>query len=48
MIISSVLTYFFNKNWIFLGMFVGLNLVQYSFTNYCPLKSLLKKIGVRE
>ena len=48
MIISSVLTYFFNKNWIFLGLFVGLNLVQYSFTNYCSLKSLLKMIGVKE
>lgn len=47
-LISALLGYFFNKNWLFLAIFVGLNLMQFSFTNYCPLKSLLKKMGVRE
>jgi hypothetical protein len=28
--------------------FVGLNLLQYGFTNVCPLGWLLKKFGVRE
>jgi len=34
----------------FLGLtaFVGANLLQYGFTNACPLGWLLKKLGVRE
>jgi len=28
--------------------FVGLNLFQFGFTNFCPLAVILKKLGVRE
>lgn len=28
--------------------FVGLNLLQFGFTNFCPLAILLKKLGVPE
>jgi Protein of unknown function (DUF2892) len=28
--------------------FVGANLFQFGFTNFCPLKSILKKVGVPE
>jgi hypothetical protein len=28
--------------------FVGLNLLQFGFTNFCPLAVILKKLGVRE
>jgi hypothetical protein len=28
--------------------FVGLNLFQFGFTNFCPLGLILKKLGVRE
>lgn len=28
--------------------FVGLNLVQSAFTNWCPMMSILRKAGVRE
>jgi hypothetical protein len=28
--------------------FVGLNLVQSAFTNWCPMMSVLRKLGVRE
>ncbi|MDA3836092.1 MAG: DUF2892 domain-containing protein [Nanoarchaeota archaeon] len=45
---SSLLGYFCSKYWLFFTMFVGLNLFQYSFTGFCPLKIILKKIGVRE
>jgi hypothetical protein len=31
-----------------LTAFVGLNLFQFGFTNFCPLASILKKLGVRE
>ena len=27
---------------------IGLNLLQYGFTKFCPLAIILKKIGVRE
>jgi hypothetical protein len=37
-----------NPNWLFLTAFVGLNLLQSAFTNWCPLLVLLKKLGVRE
>jgi len=28
--------------------FVGLNLVQSAFTNWCPMMTILRKLGVRE
>lgn len=28
--------------------FIGLNLVQSAFTNWCPMMSILRKAGVRE
>lgn len=45
---SSLLGYFSNKYWLFVTMFVGLNLFQFSFTGFCPLKIILKKLGVKE
>lgn len=33
--------------WLWLTVFVGLNLFQSSFTGFCPLASLLKKLGGR-
>ncbi len=33
--------------WLWLTAFVGLNLLQSAFTNWCPLIALLKKLGVR-
>ena len=32
--------------WLLLSAFVGLNLLQSSFTGFCPLASVLKKFGV--
>ena len=37
-----------NTNWLFLTAFVGLNLLQSAFTNWCPLIVILQKLGVRE
>lgn len=34
--------------WLALTAFVGLNLFQFGFTNFCPLGLILKKLGVRE
>ncbi len=34
--------------WLALTAFVGANLFQYGFTNFCPLGWILKKLGVPE
>ena len=33
--------------WYFLDAFVGLNLIQASFTGFCPLVTILKKLGFK-
>jgi hypothetical protein len=34
--------------WLAFTAFVGLNLFQFGFTNFCPLALILKKFGVQE
>lgn len=34
-----------HSNWFYFTAFVGLNLFQSAFTGFCPLASLLKKMG---
>lgn len=34
--------------WYFLAAFVGANLLQYGFSKFCPLTSILKKLGIPE
>lgn len=46
-VLISVSLSLINPNWLFLTAFVGLNLLQSAFTNWCPLIVLLKKLGVR-
>ncbi|MCA9460337.1 MAG: DUF2892 domain-containing protein [Nanoarchaeota archaeon] len=41
--ISALLGFFHHKYWLFITMFVGLNLFQFGFTQFCPLKLILKK-----
>ncbi|NLG74756.1 MAG: DUF2892 domain-containing protein [Xanthomonadaceae bacterium] len=36
-----------NQNWYWLSAFVGLNLLQASFTGFCPLARILKRLGVK-
>jgi len=40
-LISVALAYFANINWLWLGVFVGINLVQSTFTKFCPLEKIL-------
>lgn len=47
-IISLALAYFVSYNWLFLTLFVGLNLLQSGFTNWCPMMSILKALGLKE
>jgi hypothetical protein len=48
MVLSSVtLAYLFSPWWMALAAFVGANMLQASFTGFCPLALILKRIGVR-
>jgi hypothetical protein len=44
-LISLLLAHFVNANWLWLTAFVGANLFQASFTGFCPLAAILKKVG---
>ena len=37
---------FHHPYWLGLTAFVGINLLQSAFTNFCPLEIVLKKLGV--
>ena len=43
---SVVLTIFVSIYWIALAAFVGLNLFQWSITNFCPMEYILDKLGI--
>jgi hypothetical protein len=36
-----------NQNFLWFTVFVGLNLFQSAFTNWCPMMTILRKSGVR-
>ncbi len=44
---SVALGYFVNPYWYLFTAFVGLNLLQSAFTNWCPMMWFLRKLGVR-
>ena len=45
-LVSLVLARYHSPYWLWFTAFVGLNLFQSSFTNFCPLEMALKKLGV--
>jgi hypothetical protein len=45
-LISLALTHFVSPWWWVFTAFIGLNLVQASFTGFCPAAILFKKMGV--
>jgi len=45
---SIALSYYVSINWLWLGVFVGVNLLQSSFTKFCPLELILTKAGVKD
>ena len=48
MILFSVaLAHFVSSWWLLLTVFVGANLLQSSFSGFCPLAKLLRRLGVR-
>jgi hypothetical protein len=46
-LVSLLLAHFVNINWLWFTAFVGLNLLQSAFTNWCPMMMILKKCGVK-
>jgi hypothetical protein len=37
-----------SQNWFYFTAFVGLNLFQSAFTNWCPMITFLRKLGIPE
>ncbi len=46
-LISVALAVWHSMNWLWFTAFVGANLLQSSFTGFCPLAIILKKFGVK-
>ncbi|MFO7983321.1 MAG: DUF2892 domain-containing protein [Desulfuromonadales bacterium] len=46
--LSVLLAYIHSGYWLFLTAFVGINLVQSAFTDWCPMMTVLRKLGVPE
>jgi hypothetical protein len=44
--LSVALGYYVSPYWFLFTAFVGLNLFQSAFTNWCPMITFLKKLGV--
>ena len=45
-LLSLALGKWVNPNWYWFTAFVGLNLFQSGFTNWCPMMTFLRKLGV--
>jgi hypothetical protein len=46
-LLSVVLASFVHIYWLGLAVFVGVNLLQSSFTRFCPLETILDKAGIK-
>jgi len=44
-LVSLALAHYHSANWLWLTAFVGANLFQSAFTGFCPLATILKKLG---
>ena len=44
---SIILAYAVNISWLWLDVFVGVNLLQSAFTKFCPLELILKAAGIK-
>ncbi|HMB54819.1 MAG TPA: DUF2892 domain-containing protein [Thermoanaerobaculia bacterium] len=46
-LLSLALGWWLHPAWLLVTAFVGVNLVQSAFTGWCPLMTVLRKVGVR-
>jgi hypothetical protein len=47
-LISLLLAHFVSIYWLWLTVFVGLNLLQSAFTNWCPAMNILRAVGLKD
>lgn len=47
-LLSVALTYFVSHYWMWLTVFIGLNLLQSAFTNWCPAMNILRAMGLKD
>ncbi len=47
-LVSIVLAFYVDIHWLWLGVFVGVNLLQSSFTKFCPLEKILDAVGIKK
>lgn len=47
-LISLALAYYVSHYWLWLTVFVGLNLLQSAFTNWCPAVVLFRAMGLKD
>ena len=47
-LISLILAVKVNINWLWFTAFIGVNLIQSAFTNWCLLETILTKIGLKD
>ncbi len=45
-LVSVLLAHYHSAYWLFFTGFVGFNLLQSAFTNWCPMMDILKRLGV--
>jgi hypothetical protein len=46
-LVSLALAHWVSAYWLWLAVFVGLNLLQSAFTNWCPAMAIFKWMGLR-
>jgi len=47
-LISLALGVWVSTYWLFFTAFVGANLLQFGFTGFCPMATILKRLGIPE
>jgi hypothetical protein len=47
LLISLALAHYASMNWLWFTAFIGLNLLQSAFTNWCPMMWVLERFNVK-
>jgi len=47
-LVSLALAHYLSPYWLWLTVFVGLNLIQSAFTNWCPGMMILRAMGLKD
>jgi TRAP-type mannitol/chloroaromatic compound transport system permease large subunit len=47
-LLTVVLTYYISLDWLWFGVFIGVNMIQSSFTKWCLLEVVLQKLGIKK